>query len=236
MSRLFLLRHGRATPPNQKRRFIGQTDLPLSPEGVKEALAVGKAIEEMPLDRLYSSDLERARQTAEVVARFVDVPIRLEPCLREIDLGSWEGLEIATVKRAQPEAYEARGWDFEGFRPPGGESFGDLANRVLPFLTDLASFPGNVLLVGHSGVFRVFLASVLGISVRQAFLLRQDTGAMHILSGGQDRFYIENLNWSPRLCGDLHGKGFMGKMLDCFVQSYWQQWKVCSVEKEIYDS
>jgi len=199
MSRIFLLRHGRALLPDEKRRFIGRTDLPLSPEGVEEALAAGRTMEETPFDRLYSSDLGRARQTAEAVARFVGVPVRLEPCLREIDLGSWEGMEMASVKREQPEAYEARGRDFEGFRPPGGESFGDLANRTLPFLGDLASFPGSVLVVGHSGVFRVFLASVLGISVRQAFLLRQDTGAMHLLSGGTGGLSVERLNWKPSL-------------------------------------
>jgi broad specificity phosphatase PhoE len=199
MNRIFLLRHGRALLPDEKRRFIGRTDLPLSPEGVEEALAAGKAMEKMPFDRLYSSDLGRARQTAEAVARFVDVPVRREPCLREIDLGSWEGLEMAAVKREQPEAYEARGRDFEGFRPPGGESFGDLANRTLPFLAELASFPGSVLVVGHSGVFRVFLASVLGISLRQAFLLRQDTGAMHLLSGGPGGLSVERLNWKPFL-------------------------------------
>ena len=199
MNRIFLLRHGRALLPDEKRRFIGRTDLPLSPEGVEEALAAGRTMEETPFDRLYSSDLGRARQTAEAVARFVGVPVRLEPCLREIDLGSWEGMEMAVVKREQPEAYEARGRDFEGFRPPGGESFGDLADRTLPFLAELASFPGSVLVVGHSGVFRVFLASVLGISVRQAFLLRQDTGATHLLSGGPGGLSVERLNWKPSL-------------------------------------
>ncbi len=198
MSRIFLLRHGRALLPDEKRRFIGRTDLPLSPEGVEEALAAGKAMEEMPFDRLYSSDLGRALQTAQVVARFVDVPVRLEPCLREIDLGNWEGMEMAAVKSEQPEAYEARGRDFEGFRPPGGESFGDLANRTLPFLAELASFPGSVLVVGHSGVFRVFLASVLGISMRQAFLLRHDPGGIHVLSNdGSGGIRVERLNWKP---------------------------------------
>jgi broad specificity phosphatase PhoE len=195
LTRLFLLRHGRAALPDGRRRFIGRTDPPLAPEGVEEATAAGRAIVKLPFDRMVSSDLQRARRTAEEVARFVKLPVRLNPCLREIDLGGWEGLEVEAVKRDHPEAYEARGLDFEGFRPPGGESFGDLSNRALPFLLELATFPGNVLVVGHSGVFRVFMASVLGISIRQAFLLRQDTGSFHVLSGRAGKLAVERLNW-----------------------------------------
>lgn len=197
MTRLFLLRHGRSLLPEGRRRFIGSTDLSLSPEGREEASAAGLALEPVPLDRIYSSDLARARRTAEEVARFVKLPVRLDPRLREIHLGSWEGLEIEAVKKRFPEDYEARGQDFEGFRPPGGESFSDVGKRALPFLLELASFPGNVLVVGHSGVFRVFLASVLGISIRQAFLLQQDTGGIHVLSGDEKGLAVERLNWKP---------------------------------------
>jgi alpha-ribazole phosphatase len=199
MTCLFLLRHGRALLPDEKRRFIGQTDLPLSPVGEEEALAAGHALEGIPFSRFLSSDLRRAARTSELVAPFVKAPARLESSLREIDLGAWEGLEMGGVKREYPADYEARGRDFEGFRPPGGESFSDLANRALPFLLELASFPGNVLVVGHSGVFRVLLASVLGISIRQAFLVRQDTGGIHVLSGDAKGLAVERWNWKPSL-------------------------------------
>jgi probable phosphoglycerate mutase len=199
MSRLFLLRHGRALLPDEKRRFIGQTDLPLSEGGLSEARAAGRALEGLPFERFLSSDLLRAARTAEEVSRFVRLPILQAPCLREIDLGSWEGLVMEEVKRGQPEAYEARGRDFEGYRPPGGESFSDLAARTLPLLEEMSSLDGNVLVVGHSGVFRVFLAAALGVSVRQTFLLSQDTGGIHVLAGDGKSLSVERLNWKPSL-------------------------------------
>jgi len=168
MTRLYLLRHGRALLPDAKRRFFGRTDLPLSPGGSREAEALGALLGEIRFDGRYASDLARAVQTARAVVRGgVKAEIRLEPRIREIDLGEWEGLEMEDVRKNQPEAFEARGLDFEGFRPPGGESFGDLAKRSLPFFESLAACPGSVLVVGHSGVFRALLASVLGIPVRK---------------------------------------------------------------------
>jgi len=198
MTRLYLLRHGRALVPDSKRRFIGRTDLPLSPEGSREAEALGALLAGIPFDALYASDLARAVQTARAVVRGgVKAEISLEPRIREIDLGEWEGLEIEAVRKNQPEAFEARGLDFEGFRPPGGESFGDLAKRALPFFEGLAEDSGNVLVVGHSGVFRVLLASVLGIPVRKTFLFGQDPCGLHVLSGPGGDLAVERLNWKP---------------------------------------
>ena len=198
MTRLYLLRHGRALLPDAKRRFFGRTDLPLSPGGSREAEALGALLGEIRFDGLYASDLARAVQTARAVVRGgVKAEIRLEPRIREIDLGEWEGLEMEDVRKNQPEAFEARGLDFEGFRPPGGESFGDLAKRSLPFFESLAACPGSVLVVGHSGVFRALLASVLGIPVRKTFLFGQDPCGLHVLSGQGGDLAVERLNWKP---------------------------------------
>lgn len=198
MTRLYLLRHGRALLPDSKRRFIGSTDLPLSPEGSREAEALGALLSGIPFDAVYASDLSRAVQTARAVVRGgVKAEIRVEPRIREIDLGGWEGLEMEAVKNSRPEAFEARGLDFEGFRPPGGESFGDLAKRALPFFDSLAACPGSVLVVGHSGVFRALLASVLGIPVRKTFLFGQDPCGLHVLSGQCGKLAVERLNWKP---------------------------------------
>jgi alpha-ribazole phosphatase len=202
MTRLYLLRHGRALLPDSKRRFIGRTDLPLSPGGSREAEALGAQLSGIPFDALYASDLARAVQTARAVVRGgVKAEISLEPRIREIDLGEWEGLEIEAVRKNQPEAFEARGLDFEGFRPTGGESFGDLAKRALPFFEGLAACSGSVLVVGHSGVFRVLLASVLGISVRKTFLFGHDPCGLHVLSGPGGDLAVERLNWIPGIQG-----------------------------------
>src|SRR5262245_1233098 len=88
--RLLLARHG-ATRNNAEARYTGQSDIPLSSLGERQAEALAKRLFFVRLDAIVSSDLARARATAERVARRHTLPIQLDPDLREIALGAWEG-------------------------------------------------------------------------------------------------------------------------------------------------
>ena len=88
-------------------------------------------------DAIYCSDLSRSRRTAELLANGSAIPIRVRPALREIDMGDWQGLSRREVAERRPADYAARGRDIANFRPPGGESFADLAARVLPCWRDI---------------------------------------------------------------------------------------------------
>jgi probable phosphoglycerate mutase len=115
---------------------VGQLDLPLSREGRHQARQWARYFSGMALDEIYSSDLGRSVQTARVIAAGQGREVQVLPALREIDLGAWDGLGFDELRAKAPAAFRRRGGDIAGFRPPGGESFRDVWQRVRP-----ASFP-----------------------------------------------------------------------------------------------
>jgi probable phosphoglycerate mutase len=193
---IFLLRHGE-TAGDGRRRFIGQADLPLSPEGRRQALAWRRWFAGQRLVGIYASDLRRSQETARMVAGRGPAPEVL-PALREIHLGQWEGLEMEAVRRQCPEDFQRRGADLAGFRPPGGESFGDLQARVWPAFQGLAARnPGDLLIVAHAGVIRVLVCRLLGMPLAHLFLLGQDPGALTILQRREGGIRLQALNLPP---------------------------------------
>ena len=131
MSTLFLLRHG-AIIQHAPRRFIGQTDHPLTDDGRRQAGLWRDVLADVPFTAVAASDLSRCRETAAIVlGGRDDVPIRLDPRLREIALGAFEGLTVEEVRSRYPGAYERRGCDIAGFCPQGGESFAEVQARAV---------------------------------------------------------------------------------------------------------
>ena len=104
--RLLIVRHG-ATANNAEARYTGQSDVPLSPLGERQVEAVARALADVRLDAIISSDLVRARSTAEAIARYHQVPVLLDPDLREIAIGAWEGLTYAEALRRDPSLVAA---------------------------------------------------------------------------------------------------------------------------------
>lgn len=122
-----------------------------------------------PLAALYTSPLERARSTAAPLAAALGLaPIVLDT-LREIQLGQWEGLDMDAVRRARPQEFAARGRDFAGFRPPGGESFTDLALRARAALRTMNAGPQPCAAVTHAGIIRVLLCAALELPLNNVF-------------------------------------------------------------------
>ncbi|MBI4759502.1 MAG: histidine phosphatase family protein, partial [Chloroflexi bacterium] len=101
--RLLLVRHGE-TDWNAEERYQGTTDVPLSAQGRAQAQALTSRMAGEVLDAIYASDLQRAWQTAEVIAAPHGLPVRPEPRLREIDFGAWEGLTFDEIRQRRPAA------------------------------------------------------------------------------------------------------------------------------------
>ncbi len=120
----------------------------------------------------------------------------VEPDWREIALGAFEGLSPAQARDRFPEEFRRRGEDFAGFRPPGGESFADLAARVAPAFGRLAAgAAGPLLLVGHAGVHRVLLCGLLGLPLKNLFRLPQDhAGLTRLVPDGAGGWRLAWLN------------------------------------------
>ncbi len=166
MTELVLIRHGE-TDWNLEGRYQGQSDVPLNERGVQQAEQVAKRLQGQPLEAIYSSDLSRARQTAEALARMTGAPLHLDPRLREIDQGRWEGMLFEDIRQRFAEAFERRKRDPLQVAPPGGETVGQLQQRVLQAVREvLQSHPsGRVAIVSHGLALAVVKVQLQGLPI-----------------------------------------------------------------------
>jgi probable phosphoglycerate mutase len=196
--KIFLLRHGALQTADNEKRFIGQTDLPLSEQGRRQAKFWSRQLADWPLDGIFCSDLQRCRETADIIAQKCCTSITPLAELREIDLGQWEGIRFDQVKRLYPDAFAQRGRDIAGFRPPSGECFEDLRQRVVRiFEQQISKNDGNLLFVSHAGVIRVILCHLLGMPTANLFRIDQGPAAMNIFERRPNGIRLQCLNLLP---------------------------------------
>jgi alpha-ribazole phosphatase len=194
VQRLWLVRHGR-TAWNSENRFCGNYDIPLSTEGLAQADWVAQQLQTMPLSAIYTSDLLRAQQTAESIARQYQsaIPIISSPAWREMSFGDWEGLTYAQIAQQFPQ-YLAFFTDPMHCTPPNSELFATLVQRVSNAFMLLAqsvmnNTTGDIVLVSHGGPLRVLLCWLLSIPFEQQWRLSIDHGsfsAIDFVPGASD--------------------------------------------------
>jgi probable phosphoglycerate mutase len=163
---LVLVRHGE-TDWNRDGRIQGQTDVPLNERGRDQARQLADTLAGSRFDAVYASNLARARETAEIVAARVGLPVIVDEDLRELDFGAWEGLTGDEIRARWPEAFER--WASVGLeRYDGGESHEQLSTRVLAATRRLAAIHqgGEILLVAHGGPLRAILMEAEGLDYR----------------------------------------------------------------------
>ncbi len=193
--RIYLLRHGAIQAPDRERRYIGQQDLPLNDEGLRQARAWSAYFAQDRPDVLYCSDLARCRETARLIGRRCALEPEPRPELREVALGEWEGETFAAVKTRDPAAFQARGKHIADHRPPAGESFRDLEQRVWPFFqTTARQGPPRSLLVTHAGVMRVLLSRLLGMPLGNLFAIGLAYGTLSIVDVRPSGYRLQALN------------------------------------------
>jgi broad specificity phosphatase PhoE len=160
---ILLARHGETDDNRPPLRFQGWSDTPLNDVGRAQARELAERIAagrpgETSVASLWSSDLSRARETAEIVGERIGLEPRLDLRLREGNRGAWEGRLFDDVAAAEPERYAA--WRRGGaqWRFPGGESLAEHQERVLAALAEIeASAELPALVVCHGGSIRVVL-------------------------------------------------------------------------------
>ncbi len=196
---IYLLRHGDIESQDRKR-FIGQTELPLSAKGREQALFWRDRWSSKPFARVYCSDLTRSQETAEIIVGEQQHSIEIMPELREVFLGEWEGLSVDEVNSRFPGEWERRGLSIDEYRPSGGESFADLSDRVRPVFDGVvAKHERPILIVGHAGINRVILCHVLGMPLRNLFRLGQDYGCVNIFESEGGGLRVRAMNLHPEL-------------------------------------
>jgi broad specificity phosphatase PhoE len=187
MTRLILLRHGE-TDWNREGRFQGQADPPLNTTGREQAKASIKKLAGWSFEAIYSSDLQRAVETAQIIARRHGLSVRQDRRLREINQGEWEGLLAEEIASQYPQAWAARQRDPVQTWPPGGETPAEVAVRVWAAADDIvrACPSGPVLIVSHAVALATLLVRARRLSLNQVYELAPENGR------------IEEIDWVPR--------------------------------------
>ncbi|MDP7108030.1 MAG: histidine phosphatase family protein [Roseibacillus sp.] len=158
MTRLLLIRHGESVLGSQKR-YAGHTDTPLTDAGRSQILRLRGQFKQSNVDRIYSSDLIRCRQTAAILAP--DQEIACSEQLRELNFGTWEGRTAEECAALDPAHFRRWMEDPVSVSPPSGESLEHLSERVNDFVEELSRrFPEQTIaLVMHGGPIRTLLVT-----------------------------------------------------------------------------
>lgn len=202
---LYLLRHA-ATPANlaEPYRLQGRgLDLALAPLGIRQAELTRDYLALHPIQRIISSPLRRACQTAEIVAAPHGLPIEIAEEIIECDVGRWEGMTWEAIRRSDPEACRLFEANPEVHPYPGGESFGQVAERARRFFDRLfAEADGDtVLVVSHHIVARVYLAGLLGLPPSEAKRVKVDNCGLCVVEQIEGKPRVVTLNAAFHLIG-----------------------------------
>jgi broad specificity phosphatase PhoE len=161
---ILLARHGESDW-NRAGRWQGHADRPLTDRGREQARALAERLADTELDAVYSSDLARARETAEIVAAPRGLRVHELAGLREVDVGAWSGLTRAEAEERFPEHYRRwvageEGWD-------DGETYAELSDRVVAAVRTIAAErpDDRILVVAHGGSIRAIHAAALGVDI-----------------------------------------------------------------------
>jgi len=198
---IYLLRHGEIEGPTI-RRFIGQTDCALSKRGRAQADYWKKWMQGKRISSIFCSDLIRSSETAKIISRGLNLAVSIRPELKEIHLGEWDGQAMHAIRSDFPAEWEERGKLLDTYRPPRGESFADLYQRVIPAFDHIAEIASDpVLIVGHAGVNRMILCGVLGMPIRKLFSIRQNYGALNLIDNSGNTIQVAAVNICPEKFG-----------------------------------
>lgn len=167
MTEIILARHGE-TDWNRESRFQGHADPPLNDLGREQASELAKTLTDQDVAAIYSSPLRRALETAQVIAALRGLDAAPVEGLREVDVGSWQGLTRDEVEQRFPEQFRrwldyGQGWD-------DGESYEEMGSRATAALLELAADNDEkrIVAVTHGGPIRAVLARASGIDHSEA--------------------------------------------------------------------
>jgi len=195
MTKVILVRHGQ-TVWNLEMKYQGHTDIALTEKGVKQAQLVADALAEDTIAGVYSSDLSRAYNTAEIIACKHDLPVIAIPELREVSFGEWEGLSYDKINHNWPELMSKLFTHPDEIRIPGGETFRELKDRAQTAIQRLITNHPNetIIVVSHGGTIRTVICAALGIPLNNVWNIRQDNTAINILEYFKDHTMVALVN------------------------------------------
>ena len=197
--RLLLVRHGAAANP-QPPRYVGSTDAPLSEEGRRQVEALANILPRRKPVRCLSSPLRRASETANAIAAATGIRVEIDPDLREIDFGRWEGKTFEEIKAIDPGEVDRWAESTERFSFPEGESvrgFLDRVHRAADRMT--AAGDDVVVAVTHGGVIRATICYLLGLPPANYVLFDVACASLSTIELFGDKGVLAELNNTSHL-------------------------------------
>ena len=206
--RLLLVRHG-ITQYNVDNLYTGQTDVPLSELGERQAQAAGKYLATEKIDLIVSSNLQRTRYTAQAIAQHHKLPVLEDPDLREIGMGTWEGFTPEQIQARNLAEWTAVRGDPVHIAPPGGETFIQLQERASKALQRYQEryTDKTVLWATHGGFIGILFCHALKLAPHYRHCFRHDNTSISEL------IFKQELPWITRLNDTAHLRILDGKLL-----------------------
>jgi broad specificity phosphatase PhoE len=192
LKRLFFMRHGE-TEWNATARMQGQSDSPLSARGVEQSEANARLLATFGIEALYSSPLNRARRSAEIVGRHLNLSVRYDDRIKEWNCGDWTGYLYDEVKVKWVEEWVAFEADHYHYRGPNCENYPDMIERSAPFVEELLKDPArNIAIVSHGIIGRVMVSMLLGLDARGTLSFRQPNDVLYRVTLDGDERAIDH--------------------------------------------
>jgi len=179
---IYIVRHGQ-TEWNLLGKTQGHGNSDLTPKGIEQAELLADSMTKYPIDYIYSSDLGRAYQTAEIIGNKLNIEVEKTEALREMNFGTWEGRIIKDIIEEDPELYKM--WRNEPHlaKIPQGETLSQIKKRTDAFIKEInEKYDGkHIVLVTHSLCARIMLLSFLDSDVKNIYRINQANTALNII-------------------------------------------------------
>jgi broad specificity phosphatase PhoE len=204
---VYLVRHG-ATDWNQAGRIQGQLDVPLNAEGRAQAQLVAQRLVSVAATALYSSDLLRAYETAQIIGQATGLAVIQKPGLREMHFGTWQGLTVQQIRERDPEIYAARRENPYEVPPPGGQTWQQFYQQAVRTLHDILQETDaqRLIVATHSGVCTVLGLEALGLGYTGKRTFGNANCAVHTIAIEGERWQAVALNDVSHLPPDASAK------------------------------
>lgn len=195
MVKIILIRHCE-TDYNSENKYLGRTNVPLNNAGKNHAKLLAWQFKDENIKRIYSSNLSRTYETADIISAFHSLGVERVPGLNEIDFGDWEGRAFDEIERRYKKEAKEYLTDPLNFRFPNGETLQEFNKRILNALNLILKRHLNeiILIVSHGGTNRIILGKALNLELEDHWQIKQDIGCINVIDFLEDTANVSLMN------------------------------------------
>ena len=201
---IYIVRHGQ-TEWNLLGKTQGHGNSDLTPKGIEQAELLADSMTKYPIDYIYSSDLGRAYQTAEIIGNKLNIEVEKTEALREMNFGTWEGRIIKDIIEEDPELYKMGRNEPHLAKIPQGETLSQIKERTDAFIKEInEKYDGkHIVLVTHSLCARIMLLSFLDSDVKNIYRINQANTALNIIELRDYGPVVMKMNDTTHIINDI---------------------------------